>query len=108
MVLLTALKKVGDLQAFSVSEAYLEFFLAYSYVILRPQPSYVPKVPTTPFWDQLVNLQALNHDEAHSALSLLCPVHTLHIYLDCPVLPPVAMVVEFLPCQVELLIVKSM
>ena len=60
--LLTALasvKRVGDLQAFSVDEACLEFGPANSHVILRPRPGYVPKVPTTPFKDQVVNLQAL-------------------------------------------------
>lgn len=39
-------------------------------MILRPRPGYVPKVPTTPFRDQVVTL------------SLLCPVHALGIYLD--------------------------
>ncbi|KAL0174644.1 hypothetical protein M9458_030612, partial [Cirrhinus mrigala] len=45
-VLLTALasiKRVGDLQAFSVNEACLEFGPADSHVILRPRPGYVPK-----------------------------------------------------------------
>ncbi len=31
----------------------------YSHVVLRPRPGYVPKVPTMPFRDQVVNLQAL-------------------------------------------------
>ncbi|KAI2649158.1 putative WD repeat-containing protein C18B5.10c [Labeo rohita] len=75
-VLLTALasiKRVGDLQAFSVNEACLEFGPADSHVILRPRPGYVPKVPTTPFRDQVVNLQALPSEEADPALALLCP-----------------------------------
>ncbi|KAG1946513.1 hypothetical protein F2P79_013391 [Pimephales promelas] len=53
------LSRVGDLHTFSVDEACLEFGPAYSNVILRPRPGYVPKVPTTPFRDQVVNLQAL-------------------------------------------------
>ena len=83
--LLTALasvKRVGDLQAFSVDEACLEFGPANSHVILRPRPGYVPKVPTTPFKDQVVNLQALPLEEADPALALLCPVRALRAYVD--------------------------
>ncbi len=75
-VLLTALasvKRVGDLQAFSVYESCLEFGPADSHVVLRPRPGYVPKVPTTPFRDQVVNLQALPRAEADPAIALLCP-----------------------------------
>ncbi len=53
---LTSIKKVGDLQAFSVSEECLVFGPVYSHVVLRPRPGYVPKVPTTSFCDQVVNL----------------------------------------------------
>ncbi len=42
-----------------------------SHVVLRPQPGYVPKVHTTPFRDQVVNLQALHC----SALSRPCLAH---------------------------------
>ncbi len=55
----------------------------YSHVVLRPRPGYVPKVPTTPFRDQVVNLQALPSEEADPALALLCPVRALRIYVDC-------------------------
>ncbi|KAI2661294.1 putative aspartoacylase [Labeo rohita] len=79
---LASIKRVGDLQAFSVNEACLEFGPADSHVVLRPQPSYVPKVPTTPFRDQVVNLQALPPEEADPALALLCPVRALRIYVD--------------------------
>ncbi len=75
-VLLTALasvKRVGDLQAFSVDDSCLEFGPADSHVVLRPRPGYVPKVPTTPFRDQVVDLQAI---------ALLCPVHALRVYVD--------------------------
>ncbi len=63
--------RVGDLQAFSVSEECLVFGPVYSHVVLRPRPGYVPKVPTTPFRDQVVNLQALPSEEADPALALL-------------------------------------
>ncbi|KAI2663536.1 Serine--tRNA ligase [Labeo rohita] len=58
LIVLTSLKRVGDLQALSVCYECLEFGPAYSHVVLRPRPGYVPKVPTTPFRDQVVNLQA--------------------------------------------------
>ncbi len=76
---LTSIKRVGDLQAFSVSEECLVFGPVYSHVVLRPRPGYVPKVPTTPFRDQVVNLQALPSEEADPALALLCPVRALRI-----------------------------
>ncbi len=70
---LTSIKRLGDLQAYSVSEECLVFGPVYSHVVLRPRPGYVPKVPTTPFRDQVVNLQALPSEEADPALALLCP-----------------------------------
>ncbi len=84
-LLLTALasiKRVGDLQAFSVDKSCLEFGPADSSATLRPRPGYVPKVPTTPFRDQVVNLQALPLEEADPALALLCPVRALRQYVD--------------------------
>ncbi len=84
-LLLTALasiKRVGDLQAFSVDEWCLEFGSADSSATLKPRPGYVPKVPTTPFRDQVVNLQALPLEEADPALALLCPVRALRQYMD--------------------------
>ncbi len=56
---------------------------AYSHVVLRPWPGYVPKVPTTSFCDQVVNLQALPLEKADPALALLCPVKALRICVDC-------------------------
>ncbi len=79
---LTSIKWVGDLQAFSVSEECLVFGPVYSHVVLSPRLGSVPKVPTTPFHDQVVNLQALPSEEADPALALLCPVRALRIYVD--------------------------
>ncbi len=78
LTMLTSIKRVGDLQAFSVSKEFLVFRPDYSHVVLRPRPGYVP---TTPFHDQMVILQALPSEEADSALGLLCPVRALHIYV---------------------------
>ncbi|KAL0162067.1 hypothetical protein M9458_041463, partial [Cirrhinus mrigala] len=66
MALLTALtsvKRVGDLQALSVNSLCVEFGPADSHVVLSPLPGYVPKVPTTPFRDQAVTLQAILSQE---------------------------------------------
>ncbi len=79
---LTSIKRVGDLKAFSVSEECLVFGPDYSHIVLRPRPGYVPKVPTTPFRDQVVNLQVLPSEEADPALALLCPIRALRIYVD--------------------------
>ncbi len=79
---LTSIKRVGDLQAFSVGEECLVFGSVYSHLVLRPRPGYVPKVPTTPFCDQVVNLQVLPLEETDPALALLCPVRALRIYVD--------------------------
>ncbi len=68
---LTSIKRVGNLLAFSVSEECLVFGPVYSHVVL-----------TTPFRDQVVNLQALPSEEADPALALLCPVRALRIYVD--------------------------
>ncbi len=84
-LLLTALasiKRVGDLQAFSVDKSCLKFGPADFSATLRPRSGYVPKVPTTPFGDQVVNLQALPLQETDPALTLICPVHTLRKYVD--------------------------
>ncbi len=74
---LTSIKRVGDLQAFLVIEECLVFGPVYSHVVLRPRPTYVPKVPTTPFRDQVVNLQVLPSEEADPALALLFPCKSI-------------------------------
>ena len=82
LVALASVKRVGDLHAFSVDDLCLEFGPGDNHVVLRPRPGYVPKVPTTPFKDQVVNLQALPLEEADPALALLCPVRALRMYVD--------------------------
>lgn len=66
LITLTSIKRVGDL------EAFMPLAPATSHVILRPQLRYVPKVPTIPFQDQVVNLQVLSPEEVDPALALLC------------------------------------
>ncbi len=85
LTVLTSVKKVRDHPALSVNEMCLEFGPADSHIVLRPWPSYVLKVPTTLFRDQMVTWQALPPDEGDPALSLLCTVHAYShtVYLDC-------------------------
>ncbi len=82
LVALASIKRVGDLQAFSVDKSCLEFGPGDGHVVLRPRPGYVPKVCTTPFRDQVLSLQALPLEEADPALALLCPVRALRLYID--------------------------
>ncbi len=82
LLALASIKRVGDLHAFSVDDSCLQFGPADSQIILRPRPGYVPKVPTTPFRDQVVSLQALPPEEADPALALPCPVRALRHYVD--------------------------
>ncbi len=48
----------------------------------RVWSGYMPKIPTTPFRDQVVSLQALPPEEADPALALLYRVRALRCYLD--------------------------
>ncbi|KAL0188177.1 hypothetical protein M9458_015276, partial [Cirrhinus mrigala] len=73
-----------DASKTGLSETCLEFGPADSHMTLRPRPGYVPKVPTTPFRDQVVNLQALPPEEADPALALLCPIRALRTYILQP------------------------
>ncbi|KAL0173947.1 hypothetical protein M9458_029915, partial [Cirrhinus mrigala] len=79
---LTSVKRVGDLQALSANSSCLEIGPADSHVVLRPRPGYVHEVPTNPFRDQVVTLQALPSQEDDPNLTLLCPVCALCIYLE--------------------------
>ncbi|KAI2665765.1 tRNA-5-methyluridine(54) 2-sulfurtransferase [Labeo rohita] len=60
----------------------LEFGPVNSHIVLRTWPEYVPTVTTTPFRDQVVTLQAIPSQKDDPNLTLLCPVHVPHIYLE--------------------------
>ncbi len=70
---LTSIKRVGDLQAFSVSEECLVFGPDYSHVVLRPRPGYVPKVPTTPGEPASTALTTNRKDVKHISLKVEIP-----------------------------------
>ncbi len=82
LLALASVKRVGDLQALSISPACLEFGPNDSKVILKPRHGYVPKVLSTPFRAQVITLSVLPPSEEDRELSLLCPVRALKIYFE--------------------------
>ncbi len=60
LLALTSLKRVGDLQAFSVSETCMDFAPGLVKVTLRPRPGYIPKVLSTSFRSQVVTLHSFH------------------------------------------------
>ncbi len=81
LLALTSLKRVGDLQALSVSEICMDFAPGLVKLTLRPRPGFVPKVLFASFCSQVVTLHsfypplfASGEDER---LHMLCPVLTL-------------------------------
>ncbi len=84
LLALTSLKRVGDLQAFSVSETCMDFGLVK--VTLRPRPGYIPKVLSTSFRSQVVTLHSFHPPPFASSederLHMLCPVRALKLYVD--------------------------
>ncbi|KAI2650115.1 ORF V: Enzymatic polyprotein [Labeo rohita] len=79
-VVLLGLRRVPFEPLVSVELKYLS--LKTSLLIALTSIKRVPKVPTTPFRDQVVSLQALPPEEADPALTLLCPVRALRTYMD--------------------------
>ncbi len=86
LLALTSLKRVGDLQAFSVSETCMDFAPGLVKVTLRPRPGYIPKVLSTSFRSQVVMLHSFHPPPFASSederLHLLCPVRALKLYVD--------------------------
>ncbi|XP_077082750.1 uncharacterized protein LOC143736071 [Siphateles boraxobius] len=74
LMALASIKRVGDLQALSVSPACLELGPDDSRVILKPRHGYVPKVLSTLFRAQVVTLSALPPSAEDGEVNLLCPV----------------------------------
>ncbi len=83
LLALTSLKRVGDLQAFSVSETCMDFAPGLVKVTLRPRPGSQGLVHVVPFSSGHSSLHpppfASSEDER---LHLLCPVRALKLYVD--------------------------
>ncbi len=86
LLALTSLKRVGDLQALSVSEMCMDFAPGLVKMTLRPRPGYVPKVLSTSFCSQVVTLHSFHPPPFASSederLHMLCPVRALKMYVD--------------------------
>ncbi len=86
LLALTSLKRVGDLQAFSVSETCMDFAPGLVKVTLRPRPGYIPEVLSTLFRSQVVTLHSFHPPPFASSederLHMLCPVRALKLYVD--------------------------
>ncbi len=86
LLALTSLKRVGDLQAFSVSETCMDFAPGLVKVTLWPRPGYIPKVLSTSFRYQVVTLHSFHPPPFASSkdekLHMLCPVRALKLYVD--------------------------
>ncbi len=73
LLALASVKRVGDLQALSISPACLEFGPNDSKVVLKPRHGYVPKVLSTPFRAQVITLSALPPSEEDRGVILVMP-----------------------------------
>ncbi len=86
LLALTSLKRVGDMQALSVSEMCMDFAPGLVKVTLRPRPGYIPKILSTSFRSQVVTLHSFHPPPFASSederLHMLCPVRALNIYVD--------------------------
>ncbi len=86
LLALTSLKRVGDLQAFSVSKTCMDCAPGLVKVTLRPRPGYIPKVLSTSFRSQVVTLHSFHPPPFASSederLHMLCPVRALKLYVD--------------------------
>ncbi len=86
LLVFTSLKRVGDLQALSVSEMCMDFAPGLVKVTLRPRPGYIPKVLSTSYRSQVVTLHSFHPPPFASSedekLTMLCPVRALKLYVD--------------------------
>jgi len=82
LMALASVKRIGDLQALSVSASCMEFGPNDSKVILKPKHGYVPKSLNTPFRAQVISLSALPVLNEEKDAGLLCPVRALRAYVS--------------------------
>ncbi len=80
LLALASIKRLGDLQALSVSASCLEFNDCK--IVLQPCSGYVPKVLTTPFRAQVISLLALPATDGYQWPNLPCPVQAMRVYFE--------------------------
>lgn len=79
-------KRVSELHALSVSERCLRWLPDDSGVVLRPNPSFLPKVLLPQFINQHIELASFQtSSESDSSAQLLCPVRALRCYVNSTV-----------------------
>ncbi len=83
LLALESVKRVGDLQALSVSASCLEFWSNYCKVVLKPRQDYVPMVLKTQFRAQVITLLALPAADGEQGPNPLCLVRALRVYIEC-------------------------
>ncbi len=76
---LASIKRMGEIQALSVSPTCLQFGPNDSKVVLKPRHGYVPKVLSTPFRVQVISLSALPPSDEDQELNILCAIRALKI-----------------------------
>ncbi len=77
-----SIKRLGDLQALSVSASCLTFGPNDCKIVLQPCSGYVPKVLTTPFRAQVISLLALPATDGYQWPNLPCPVWENRVYFE--------------------------
>ncbi len=91
LLAITSLKRVGDLQAFSVAPTHLDFAPGMAKAFLYPRAGYIPKVPS--FTPQPVVLQVFSpppfREPDQQKLNCMCPVRALDTYVH-RASPPIA------------------
>lgn len=79
-------KRVSELHALSISELCLRWLPDDSGVVLRPNPSFLPKVLLPQFINQHIELASFQtSSESDSSGQLLCPVRALRCYVNSTV-----------------------
>ena len=85
LLALVSAKRIGDMQALSVSPSCLQFSIAGDKVVMRPNAAYIPKVLTTPFRNQMIELAVFSPPPFASVeeerLNKL-PVRALQCYVE--------------------------
>ena len=82
LLALASAKRVGELQALSVSPDCLRWKADGSGVDLRPNPAFLPKVITMQTVNQGLEIAALESAGGSEDISTLCPVRALRAYID--------------------------
>ena len=85
LLALVSAKRIGEMQALSVSPSCLQFSVAGDKVVMRPNAAYTPKVVATPFRNQVIELAVFSPPPFASAeeerLNKL-PVRALQCYVE--------------------------